>query len=169
MNGFDLLYHSKSPWKGSPSWRAIGFPCSREEKKQVKQEQRAAGSWTVLRVWSWSTQTLLPNSSARQNPGTALQTNKQQPAWTALHAITNTPLDVRCITVHFAVAVLLPVFQNRYFKAQFLSPGLYVKQQRWIIFPRKFFQRYHLLDTYLLFQIRFKSFVFSFKDTSQAT
>lgn len=161
-DGFDLLYHSKNPWKGTPSWKAIGFPCSREEKEEVKQEQRATGSWTVLRVWSWSTETLLPNSPARQNPGTALQTDKQQPAWTALHALTNTPLDVRYITIHFAVAVLLPMFQNRYIKAQFLSLGLYVSSRDESLLPRS------TCLIHLLFQIRFTSFVFSFKDTRQA-
>lgn len=131
------------------SWRAVGFPCSWEEKKQVKQEQRAAGSWTLLRVWSWSTQTLLPNSSARQNPGTAAQTDKQQTAWAALHGLTNTPLDGRCITIHFALAVFLPLPQNRYCKAQLLWLGLYVSS-RGVIFPRK-----HLLDiSFILNQIQ---------------
>lgn len=134
------ILSQRGPLKEAPQLKARGFPCSREEKEQVKQKQRAAGSWTVLRLCSWSTQTLLPNSSARQNPGTALQTDKQQPASTALHALTNILLDVRSITIHCYCSFTACVSK---LQSSVSLTGVICKQQRWVIFPRK-----HLLDIF---------------------
>lgn len=168
------LHGSQSPWwfwpiisqqgplKGAPQLNSNKVSMQQRGKRA---SQARAKSSRVLNgaqgLDAGAHRPCCPIALQDQNPGTALQTDKEQPAWTALRALTNIPLGVSCITIHFAIAVLLPVFRNRDCKAHFLWLGLYVSSRDGLFFPGS------TCLIYLLFQIRSKSFVFSFKDTRQ--
>lgn len=140
-DGFDLLYHSKGPWKGPPSWTAIKFPCSREEKEQVKQEQRAAGSWTVLRVWRWSTQTLLPNSSARSKPRDSTTDRQGAASLNSPPCPYKHPSGCELYYNPLCYCSFTACVSKQGLQSSFSLTRVICKQQRWVIFPRK-----HLLD-----------------------
>lgn len=154
-----VLHHSKDPWKGPREQQQQGFHAVQKEKTKSSAEKGSS----VLSDAQGAPQ---EHTDLAAQQLCKIKTQGQHCRQTSLisppRPYKHPPACEGYYNLPCCYIVLLSMFQNREHKAQFPCVGFNVSN--W----GQSFISGSICFIYLLFQIRFKSFVFSFKDTKQA-